>query len=100
MTDETETPAAAKRKENLKSLRGAIAALSTIADHVTALEVGLDRCVAIGGELRKMIGDDALIQAYYGPGRPGEPVSAQTLLAEMHKARARAAANATWGTDQ
>jgi len=92
MTEETEKSAAAERKEKLAAMRGARDAMSTALDHISALETALDRCVAIGGDMRKMIGSEATIQSYFGPGRDRENVSAQTLLDEMHKARARAAA--------
>ena len=92
MMDETERTAAAKRKENLAAMRGARDAMSAALDHIATLETALNRCVAIGGEMRRMIGDDAVIASYFGPKGVKENVSAQTLLDEMYKTRARAAA--------
>ena len=66
--------------------------MSTALDHIAALESALDRCVSIGGDLRRMIGNEATIQSYFGPGCDKENVSAHILLEEMHKARARATA--------
>jgi hypothetical protein len=92
MMDEIERTAAAKRKENLAAMRGARDAMSTALDHIATLETALNRCVSIGGDLRRMIGNDAMVTSYFGPKGAKEIVSAQTLLDEMYKTRARAAA--------
>tara|TARA_R110000744_G_scaffold105579_3_gene201742 strand:- start:577 stop:858 length:282 start_codon:yes stop_codon:yes gene_type:complete len=91
MTIETEKTKETDRKEKLVAMRGARDAMSHALDHISNLESALDRCVNLGGELAKMTGKETVIRSFYGPGRDVETVSAQTLLDEMHKARARVA---------
>lgn len=92
MMDTSERAKAAERKRNLAAMSGARDAMSTALDYIAALEITLDRCVAIGADMRRMIGNDAMITSYFGPKGVKENVSAQTLLDEMYKTRARAAA--------
>ena len=65
--DETKKTTAVNRKEKLAAICGTRDALSTALDYIAALEAALDHCVAIGVDMRSMIGSEATVQSFLGP---------------------------------
>ena len=88
MTEEEKAEIAARR-EKLAAMKGARDAMDAALKHIAMLETVLDRTVSISKELARMCGSDCMIKTYYGPGSGKELMSADDLLNEIKKWRAK-----------